>query len=785
MSLLLHGAKQDQSLCWAQAVLDSLAFAFGTAWMHVNRTDRKPDPHVRSARVGIKLLIRWVIETRSSGDLKRVIGLFAWWRRVAVGDLLEGTKQPFDTPSIGSVFRGALSLSGYAPDGRARILSQMARARRGGPFPEAAAVARARQAHRDNLMAKFRTRRSDLKSIKHFGAVWANGKPWRDFLGAVSFPVSEGATAASKKGEGMTKELREGIESLRNRPFTKALVADILYVCQGVLPEEPFRPGFVKNKLHGLVGTKTLVGDHLFPGLAMTWGQEEEDRRRVLYGYVAMALRTLRLIRSSKDLPRGRQSTVLERGEKTRIVTPVTGCVGYMGNILNKILLAALETDKRTCKAKGRTHAHDCVNWASVPPLRKHVCRNVDMTSATDLMPHDLVRALVEGLVSEWGLPPFLADCLFLCTGPFELELCGVFEKTCRGILMGIGTSWPLLSLYNLWLWEGAWTEAGLRRAGLAGRRERQKVRLVGDDLLGIAPRKVSDTYTIRLIRTGGKPSYGKDTLSQEYGLLAEETILLGGNMTLSGKRTEARVLSTGSVKLLQPSGSTPMWAMGPELCEGLSHLGKFIGPWIKGRFRDEIATLRNNQIPPFVPRELGGGGFPCGDVGAAVRALQPKWARALRVVLAQPLEKQGSLLGRISTAWAQMGGVAPPAWVRNFRESSFEAALQSFPGLTEREAKEPGSCLTLTEAVELCVRNPADGLYGNGCKYEKTLRLSTVSKQLKKAIAEINTVIPWSRLRDRPTELWIGWGRLREQAHRPVSKHALPNIASLFSINQ
>jgi len=76
-----------------------------------------------------------------------------------------------------------------------------------------------------------------------------------------------------------------------------------------------------------------------------------------------------------------------------------------------------------------------------------------DLTAASDLLPLDLISALVEGLISPLearGLEPFWGEALRVLSGPQNLSWKeGERIWTKRGILMGLPTTWFLLNLVH------------------------------------------------------------------------------------------------------------------------------------------------------------------------------------------------------------------------------------------------------------------------------------------------------------------------------------------------
>jgi hypothetical protein len=354
--------------------------------------------------------------------------------------------------------------------------------------------------------------------------------------------------------------------------------------------------------------------------------------------------------------------------------------------------------------------------------------------------------------------------------------------------MMGVGTSWPLLSLYNMWLYDGAWSQAG--KARIATRFRRSRVKTVGDDLMGLCPTVVSEAYTRRLVSTGGCPSFGKDVSSKRRGMLAEELMEPGLVVLRPPRRVvmEPTLIPSVSVKLLCPEAGDvgkPPFARGPDLEPITKVLGTTGERIISHRYRTVLSKLRKFGVPPFLPREFGGAGFPSVKLANdAVHSLRPKWARALRCIMSQPIE--GSLrASRLVGAWRDSHGYALPSWESDFWIAASREALESFPGMTQSEKEGKANPPRLLEsqerllqaviAVKRMVRAPPKVRRVN-------LSLPGVSRKLSEAIDKLNRLVPYPRLTDPPRELRKGWELLREQLNRPISRLAECDMTTVLA---
>jgi hypothetical protein len=599
-----------------------------------------------------------------------------------------------------------------------------------------------------------------------------------------SFPFSTSATEVTGVKEGgQLKEIRDAVASLKARVLDSKLVADIVYVTSWSRWEAI--PEGLALQIHNDRGRvrPAPVADRLFPRnpKVVVEGLEDlEERRVLLYGYTAMALRFLSLLRRSKkgDLPGARQHTVEERGEKSRVITPITGCVSYMAQILNSLLRRDLDRDRRL-NTSVESPAADVVGW---DVDEDEVIRSVDMSSATDRMPLPLVTSMAEGYLENCGWPQFFKDALRLTLGPYRLLLTNRrWITTSCGILMGCGSSWPFLNLYNLWLWEYSMTKTGSRR--LLSRTKRGRVRCVGDDLLGVAPQAVSSKYTVTLVETNGSPSAGKDCESRTAGCLVEDFIVLGKN--------GLELLPTVPGTLLECSGKTkskdvlPPWACGPLLSENLKKSPIDLVDILHDEYKKEISMLRKTGLAPFVPRELGGGGFPCRDVHSAVCSLRPKWARAIRCLMTRRHGTRGVHASSLIAAWSTG---SKDLLTSNERESLELAGLVQvsldpvWKEGTEEEAESDDQQMTLAESVELAcaIRGAIRSIEEPRPSASLRLLPWKVRRNLDRALERLNSFVPYPRLTDRPRDLWKGWRLLVDELQAPVTRDRILSTTRL-----
>jgi len=186
----------------------------------------------------------------------------------------------------------------------------------------------------------------------------------------------------------LPQELLEAIRSFEASKVTPSILEELAYVFHG-LSVRVASTSVEQACLNGEV----CFGRDLFPESIVDSGA----KRSLLLGYAAMALRVNRRLKR-KDLPLCRQAGVKEKSSKVRGVTPLDSSVTYMASILNSLLLSLLDQDLRV-NAKSATPADDAaaVLWTQ----EGDILRSVDMSRATDLIPHNLALALVTGLCRD------------------------------------------------------------------------------------------------------------------------------------------------------------------------------------------------------------------------------------------------------------------------------------------------------------------------------------------------------------------------------------------------
>jgi hypothetical protein len=307
---------------------------------------------------------------------------------------------------------------------------------------------------------------------------------------------------------------------------------------------------------------------------------------------------------------------VAERGWKQRIVSAPPAFASVAGTVLNKALLAGLRKERR-CRKFLDGDRHLAVEEAMSHRRAGDIIVSTDLQNASDRLPLDLVEAIVSGLIEGWkGLSIYWAQALRVLTGPQLLKYPGGrVVNSERGILMGLGPTWPILSLVHLFWVDDSAARVGCRRAAY------QATAIGGDDLIAAWPSKLVDCYVSTVRECGGSFSKGKAYFHE-----------LGGNFTELSFWVDGKVGTpikwAGGIPLKGLVGTAPSQEgeAFESLCsrQGREHRARRV---LKALRPDAWRKLRSDGVVPCVPRPLGGAGLPCLR-GSPLRVLAPKWLR-------------------------------------------------------------------------------------------------------------------------------------------------------------
>nr|BBV14771.1 RNA dependent RNA polymerase [Barley aphid RNA virus 6] len=352
---------------------------------------------------------------------------------------------------------------------------------------------------------------------------------------------------------------------------------------------------------------------------------------------------------------------IAERGCKARVVTKSPPELVASSHYVRTVLFRGILRDPRTSEALqgDRTKAVLGLLRGYQPPGHWQVLSS-DLTAASDLLPSDLIQAVVEAIVDSEILPPSFEPALRASVGVMKLVYPDGEEiLSRRGILMGLPTTWTILSLIHLFIIEQAFNEVAFVGPRL--------YRICGDDLVAIAPKKVIDSYHRIASACGVKFSAGKHFVSHRYAVFTEVIAKVNRSVTdhrnllgddvyekfvkqkrhrrllLVRRADKGEVISSLSLVryiplkgLVKPDligGSfdpCPWWvSLGPSaasIAEQSRSPGR-VRNIVKALFPFAWHWFASRGIPPNLPRELGGGGLPSKS-GNPNRCYVDRWCR-------------------------------------------------------------------------------------------------------------------------------------------------------------
>jgi hypothetical protein len=331
------------------------------------------------------------------------------------------------------------------------------------------AVRKSLENHQRNLNEKFETSPELLSKARSFAAV-LGGRRKAAPPGVGDLPLTGGACLEKSRKEGG--------------------LASFLVEARWQMGESPYCP-------------ETLEGVSLEQAMSLS---------------ADAALRDW-LFLSLPELPEARVLSIKERGGKARIVTKSPGALVALAHIGRKEALRAL----RTHPAAALTLRGD------LPTQMRGVGQVVsaDLETASDLIPHDLARAMWEGFCDGAGLSDELRHVGFLSLGPQRVTWPnGDTSVTSRGILMGLPLTWVVLSMVQIFC-----AEEALRQAWQLNSREQppsslQPFFVCGDDLIAVWTTGATRCYERIMAECGLRFSKGKHLISPNKGVFLEKILV-------------------------------------------------------------------------------------------------------------------------------------------------------------------------------------------------------------------------------------------------------------------
>lgn len=302
-----------------------------------------------------------------------------------------------------------------------------------------------------------------------------------------------------------------------------------------------------------------------------------------------------------------RVCSIAERGWKRRIVTSPPSYALSAGTTLNKWLLAPLLRERRTrlfLLGKRR----EAVEAAMTFHKEGHLIVSTDLKAASDMLPLDLVQSVAEGLLLRRpGLPTVWVEALRSLIGRQVLHYPdGSTAILKRGILMGLGPTWPLLSMIHLF-----WVDLAAERVGTVGARvaARHGTAIGGDDLIATWPPELVRAYEAVVAECHGEFSVGKYFLSRTAGNFTEMSFYVVPRRAVRGRppiRWARGIPVRGLVDSSVDKTGQAYESMTSD-CGRALRARRVIRALKPGVW----SAVRKDGVPPCMPRSLAGAGLP------------------------------------------------------------------------------------------------------------------------------------------------------------------------------
>jgi len=635
---------------------------------------------------------------------------------------------------------------------RARELCQLSSLSRALPPANDEVCSKALEDHRVTLSKKVVTPPSTITELRRFAESW--GKRYGRFANTSVASLSASSSASldySRRLGGLRADLRDTVDTWMREPAGKA--------SDGAHPAPTFsdptrftRTGEANRNLIESSGSLPERGSVEY--VVNILQDPDLERTRI-----ARILRdsSLRKFVSRKGPLPCRATTVRERGWKARVVTKSPSDVVEVGHLVRSVVWPMLEKDPRVrASLEGGRLEEVFADLASSRlkcpiSLGNLVLVSADLTKATDGFSRLSIYAVWEGICDGAQLPEDVRALGLRLLGPMRVEYDDGLEvlDTEGGCLMGLPLSWFILNIINLWACETSIREA-CHKIGLpvGASSDLYRFATCGDDLAAALPAAAHEGYERRIADVGSGLSAGKHLVSNHLMLFTEQmawfetdvfpapdytlfawlkpgTAVPDGFVAGYNAFVAAHMIDYSPVRSLIHPGhfatkrvsgpipfELPSWATsGPAITSAIpawaSVLNRKKISRIARVLRPEVGALRSVGIPPYVPRELGGGGFPPPRPGRALKDAPDSYRRFLfRILLDHQSgkeEKAVSAIRRVVNSWRTCG-VAGDLLSEAMTEAEEELKLKPLwespqsGSLAERLSTTLEDHLTLTE---------------------------------------------------------------------------------------
>jgi len=426
------------------------------------------------------------------------------------------------------------------------------------------------------------------------------------------------------------------------------------------------------------------------------------------------------------EIPQCRRVLLLEKGWKTRVVTPEEGAFAYLCSIGNSFLLNVLRNHPAV-KGSLQGHPADNINWQTGASMR--IVRSLDLKSASDYLTHEVNQAVMRGILEGARAPQWMINLSLRAVGPHLVVDPEESWVTTRAALMGNPLTWPILNLVLDWC------------HSMSGTRGFYAIN--GDDYLGAHTHSSNALFSYTVGAVGLVVSDGKDFVTDNHsGVFSEELVMVG----------RRRVYPTCSVRPLcaeQRLLDHPLWGDGPAVCTAVRRLPVSWQPTVERlvatTYRVQFDKLKTAGLDPVAPRWCGGAGFPGVPSLASLRLA--------RGILSQSTKQSLDWTLRLAASWSR----AAESMAMGHARELIDSVLSENPSSTTEAGK--GRTAEDILASTLGILSP-QYLIALGPKgsYER-VRLTSVRKRVSRVLEEVRLRAYWvpaaSEIRD-----WSGLDR-------------------------
>lgn len=788
--------KSLDRICFAaeccQAIWKGIVLAFPINCWHP--LPGRPFGRWNSARKGLLALFNWVrtiaVCRGEAFCAKSLKDQLAKVRASALG--VQGFEK---VTFLEKYFRGSLDAASWIGLSKTKLLFQISRIGRALPAGNARLAEETMQKHKKNLCSVFHCSSSDLFSVRAFVTKKVARLAGRGTPLDASLSLSTSACIENTRSKGGNfGYLQQACDSYRGEmvgaeELSRPPPQGTLRTPYERVTERSREAFSVRSE-----GAKVRRDECLWlwlPRYAEELGIALED-----WEFVREYLFLMDLILSTKFPENALVEAIpiFERGFKVRIVTKGPAVLIAYLHLWNSLLLGLLKRDPPSADSLSSSDQRKAYVERfnrSVGTLQDGwVFRSADLTTATDLMPRDLCQAIVEGIVegfrrAHYNIDDEFAEILHIATSNLDCKWGNDQEHTSRGILMGFPTSWCILSFYNMWLHDRAWRE----EYEVVPWKLYDLFSIIGDDYVSYVPKRVSSRYTHVLERTGGAISALKDVESPSAFVLGEEAASLSGSQLVCISTVSVRLM-TGDLEwtrdLKHPLYDIPVSL--DQACRSLPlRERKQFCARVKESFAPLIRRFRDSGIPPFLPREVGGAGFPAFDRNAEYRKY-PRFARAIRWCISSVVQgriSEGTRLVALSHVWS---GFKVKLESSQWAQDKLRDLVAEYGYTSSDATPDSVSWSDASRRLLAFYSNAEQMAVGVVPAASRVPTFKQIGERLGEAVDSINRLLPPDRLSDPVEDLDSGvtrWSDFFEKSYRLSHLSGVARFGRIFSLEK